>query len=248
MASPIFRSSEDRVTRQPRLVLLAVLGLVFAISGAGALAGQGAPQVVNDTGLRVIVSVRARHLWVVRDADDTLLSAPVAVGSGRTLSAGGRTWTFRTPRGVRLVLAKETDPVWIRPDWSYIEAARANHLRLEALSPTRPRRLSGGRLLVVRDNLVGVMRDSLALEVLPLEDEIVFGGVLYMPPIGTDNRAVPSMLGAYRLNLGDGIGLHGTPYTESIGRAVTHGCLRLGDADLEWVFTNVPVGTRVYIY
>ena len=34
----------------------------------------------------------------------------------------------------------------------------------------------------------------------------------------------------------------------SIGAAVTHGCVRLRDEDIEWLYENVPVGTKVYIY
>jgi len=29
---------------------------------------------------------------------------------------------------------------------------------------------------------------------------------------------------------------------------VTHGCLRLNDGDVEWLYLNVPVGTPVFIY
>jgi L,D-transpeptidase YbiS len=50
------------------------------------------------------------------------------------------------------------------------------------------------------------------------------------------------------LNLGDGYLLHGTPYKESIGLAATHGCVRLRDEDIEWLYDHVPVGTKVYIY
>ena len=93
-----------------------------------------------------------------------------------------------------------------------------------------------------------VLRDSATFEPLPTDEEIVFGDVLYVPPIGTEHRAVAGMLGRYRLNLGDGIGVHGTPDAASIGRPVTHGCLRLADDALEWVFLNIPLGTRVFIY
>ena len=51
-----------------------------------------------------------------------------------------------------------------------------------------------------------------------------------------------------RLDLGEGYLLHGTPYKESLGMAATHGCVRLGDEDIEWLYDHVPVGTRVYIY
>jgi L,D-transpeptidase ErfK/SrfK len=46
-----------------------------------------------------------------------------STGSGMELiiGAGKRSWTFDTPRGHFRVLNKVTDPVWYRPDWSYIE-------------------------------------------------------------------------------------------------------------------------------
>jgi L,D-transpeptidase YbiS len=46
-----------------------------------------------------------------------------STGSGMELkdSAGKRTWTFDTPRGHFRVLGKVENPVWFRPDWSYIE-------------------------------------------------------------------------------------------------------------------------------
>src|SRR5688572_15179714 len=71
-----------------------------------------------DTSLRIVVSLAARRLWAVHGVGDTLLSARVAVGSGKTLRSATQSWTFRTPRGVRTVIGKEVDPVWVRPDWS----------------------------------------------------------------------------------------------------------------------------------
>ncbi len=55
-------------------------------------------------------------------------------------------------------------------------------------------------------------------------------------------------LGDYALYLGDGYLIHGTLYQRLLGRSVTHGCVRLGDADLEAVYKAAAVGTRVYIY
>jgi L,D-transpeptidase YbiS len=55
-------------------------------------------------------------------------------------------------------------------------------------------------------------------------------------------------LGDFALYLGDGYLIHGTLYQRLLGRSVTHGCVRLGDADLEAVFNGAPVGTWVYIY
>ena len=201
-----------------------------------------------DTALRVVVSLRARRLWVVSRQSDTLFSAPVAVGSGKTLRASGQTWTFNTPRGVHVVRSKEEDPIWVRPDWSYVEVAQKHGFRLARIEPGKPIELGEGRVLEARYQVAGFRDVSGDFSALPTDEEIVFGRVLYMPLIETRNRRVPGQLGRYRLNLGDGIGLHGTPDAKSVGRAVTQGCMRLHDADLDWLYVHVPVGTSLYIF
>ncbi|HYO15433.1 MAG TPA: L,D-transpeptidase [Thermoanaerobaculia bacterium] len=55
-------------------------------------------------------------------------------------------------------------------------------------------------------------------------------------------------LGDYALSLGDGYLIHGTLYQRLLGRSVTHGCVRLGDADLEAVYQATPMGAWVFIY
>jgi L,D-transpeptidase YbiS len=55
-------------------------------------------------------------------------------------------------------------------------------------------------------------------------------------------------LGAYAMDLGDGYLIHGTLYQRALGLSITHGCVRLGDADLETVYRKVRVGTPVYIF
>ena len=69
-----------------------------------------------------------------------------------------------------------------------------------------------------------------------------------MPPPGTPYRAQRGVLGPYRLNLGGFIGPHGTLDKESVCKAVTHGCMRLLDEDVTWLYRNVPIGTLVFIY
>jgi len=46
-----------------------------------------------------------------------------STGNGMMLSdaTGKRAWTFDTPRGNFRVLGKVANPVWYRPDWSFIE-------------------------------------------------------------------------------------------------------------------------------
>jgi L,D-transpeptidase catalytic domain len=198
------------------------------------------------TGFRLVVSLQDRHLWTIM-GDDTLLSAPVAVAKGTTLEYAGREYRFDTPRGIRRVLKKESDPVWMPPDWLYVETAEEHGLEVRRLVAGHPIKLEDGRVLTVRDTLVGLIQDG-EFAPMPTDEHIVFYNTLYIPPMGTKNRKIEGELGRYRLDLGEGYLLHGTPYQDSIGMAATHGCVRLRDEDIEWLFDHVPVGTRVYIY
>jgi hypothetical protein len=197
-------------------------------------------------GFHIVVSLQDRHLWAVI-GEDTVLSAPVAVAKGTTLTFGKRAWTFKTPRGVRTVLRKEADPVWQPPEWLYAETAKEYDLKLGHLSTKSRVKLAGGGILTVRDGQAGVIQNGV-FDTLPTDEHIVFGDTLYVPPLGSKNRKVEGELGKFRLDMGEGFLLHGTPYKESIGMAATHGCVRMRDEDIEWLYEHVPVGTKVYIY
>ena len=207
---------------------------------ARALAGK-------SNGFRLLVSLQDKRLWAVV-GEDTVLSAPVATAKGTSLKYGKRTWVFRTPRGMRTVLRKEADPIWVPPDWLYAEVATEYSLKLQKIVRGQPFKLQDGRSLIVRDTVVGVVDKESHFYELPTDEHIVFDSTLFVPPTGTRNRKVEGELGKYRLDLGEGYLLHGTPDKESIGFAATHGCIRLRDEDIEWLYTYVPVGTKVYIY
>ena len=199
------------------------------------------------SGLHVVVSLQERRLWTVID-DDTLMTAHIAVATDSTLEYQGKRWTFETPRGERSVLRKDSLPVWIPPDWHYYEVAKERGLVVKTLPKNGSVRLEDGRRLEFRFGVAGVIEHDGRFTALPTDEEIVFDGVLYMPPYGTKNRRIIGELGKYRLDLGDGYLFHGTPYKDSIGQAATHGCIRLDDEDIAWLYEFVPVGTRVYIY
>lgn len=198
-------------------------------------------------GRRLVVSVRERRLWWM-DGTDTLYTAPVAVGKGTRLAYGSVEWDFSTPRGVRRVLRKETDPVWVPPDWHYVELARDSAWTLVRLRRGVETPLAEGGRLVVRGERIVRVRSDGREEELPPGEEVIFGDTLFVPPYGTANRRVAGELGGYKLDVGDGYMLHGTPYRDSIGRAATHGCIRLADSDLEYLYERVPVGTPVHVY
>lgn len=69
-----------------------------------------------------------------------------------------------------------------------------------------------------------------------------------LPPKNPAERADDISLGKYGLYLGDGYIIHGTIFQSLLGRRLTHGCIRLGDDDLEFVYNNVPKNSRVYLY
>ena len=199
-------------------------------------------------GFRIVVDIEDHRLYVI-DGSDTLRSAPVATASGNTLRFGGKTWHFETPRGVRTVLSKEANPVWTPPEWAYAQIAQDYGLQLRHLERGQRVRVRNGTILTTKGDEVGVIQPG-ETEFVPLvlDEYIVFDNTLFIPPVGTKHRTVAGELGKYRLKLGDGYQIHGTPHLASIGTSVTHGCMRLADEDIEWVYNNVPVRTKVYIY
>jgi len=202
----------------------------------------------RSTGFRVVVDLFAHTLYVI-DRDDTLRAAPAATAMNASLTYGKKTWRFETPRGTRRVLSKDKDPVWTPPEWHYAEVALENHLKLRTMYRGQVIRLQDGTKLLTRGDEVGVIYPG-TREFIPmvLDEHVVFDNTLFIPPAGTKQRTIKGELGHFRLALGDGYLFHGTPYANSIGASVTHGCIRLNDDDIEWMYDNVPVGTRVYIY
>ena len=152
-----------------------------------------------------ISTLRPSGTYIVIDTGRNLLSlfrngekvheAVCSTGSGRALSdpVRRRLWVFDTPRGEFTIRAKYPNPVWVKPDWAFLEEGEP------------------------------IPRDLAA-------------------------RLAPTELGAYAMDLGDGYLIHGTLYERALGLSITHGCVRLGDRDLEAVYKSVRIGTPVYIY
>lgn len=61
-------------------------------------------------------------------------------------------------------------------------------------------------------------------------------------PAGPDNP-----MGLYAIYIGRLYAIHGTNANFGIGLRVSQGCIRLRNDDIEYLFNNVPVGTRVQI-
>lgn len=193
-------------------------------------------------GRRIVVSIYDRKLWLI-DGRDTLIEAAAGVGMGvvRGPKGIGR-YDFSTPRGRRTVLAKEENPLWNPPDWHYY----GEHETVRPF-PAGGIDLGPDGRVVRRGDRIGILKNG-QFDSIPAIRPLLFNDVLYIPPFGTVNRRIPDVLGKFKLDTGGGILIHGTNDPLAVGFWGTHGCVRLFDDDIAFVFENAPVGTPVYIY
>lgn len=71
----------------------------------------------------ILVDTARNHLYVKR-RDQVMLDALASTGSGTILDKPGEAkgqWVFDTPRGEFAVQSKLANPVWVKPDWAFIE-------------------------------------------------------------------------------------------------------------------------------
>jgi hypothetical protein len=70
---------------------------------------------------------------------------------------------------------------------------------------------------------------------------------LPVPPADSPARRQEGGLGAAAVFLGNELAIHGTDKPELLGRRVSHGCIRLSNANAIRLFHNVQIGTPVVI-
>jgi len=226
---------------------------------------------VEDSDQTILVSTAENRVYVRKDRN-VVFDAICSTGKGTTLVDRGRTMVFSTPIGKFRIVSKEKDPVWVPPDWHYVEEARKNGLRVVrlnrgdsidastgsapippretgvwALLGTEPVTPGSGRVLKVKGDTIVEIADGVERE-LPPGTMIRAGNSVVIPPIGVKQRRFAKVLGSYRLNLGDGYALHGTQQTAQLGQSVSHGCIRLGDQDMADLYAIANVGDEVLIY
>lgn len=200
-------------------------------------------------GPKILVSTNERRLLLI-SGRDTLMDTSVGIGSGADFEYEGRKFRFETPTGRRRVLSKEENPIWTPPDWHYMEKAKFRGLKLIRLKDGDEIELGDGSHLVVKDGKVGRVNHFGNFWAFTPGTEIIFDGKIFMPPITSEQRRIPNALGPYKLNTGDGYLIHGTnPFNEdTIGGAVSHGCVRLDNDELDRLYHLVDNGTPVFIY
>ncbi|HXI14468.1 MAG TPA: L,D-transpeptidase [Thermoanaerobaculia bacterium] len=223
---------------------------------------------LQDTDQTIVISTTENKLYLTRSGQK-IFDTIVSTGKGAT-KLDGRTVVFDTPIGKLKVISKETNPLWVPPDWHYVEEAKKSGKRLVKLNygQTIDADTGGGvtaareagvwdwvgesssgtrRTLKVKGKNVVEVVNGVERELPP--GELIFaGGALIVPPVGTRQRQFDKVLGAYRLNLGDGYAIHGTQLLQQLGQSVSHGCVRVGDADLEKLYNMTNVGDEVIIY
>jgi len=225
---------------------------------------------VPDTGQTILVSTAENKLYVRRNGQ-TVFEAICSTGKGTTLAVDGKTIVFDTPIGKLHIVAKEENPQWVPPDWHFVEEARKNGMRVVRLDPGQsidsrtgqpashqPSQgvwswLNGGSssnnnpVLKVRGDTVVEVSNGVERELEPGKT-IVAGDAIIVPPVNTKQRHYDKVLGKFRLEMGNGYGIHGTDEPDKLGQSVSHGCVRLGDADIEKLYSIANVGDTVIIY
>jgi lipoprotein-anchoring transpeptidase ErfK/SrfK len=202
---------------------------------------------LKQPGTRIIISTQGRSLWLMRDTV-TLFKAPVAVGRSKRLVYAGKEYDFTTPVGKRKVLGKGTVPIWTPPEWHYFEIAVEKQVEPVFLKKNSRIRLSDSTRIEVRNNQVGRVNRYGNFWPFTPGKEIIFDGKVFIPPVGTEQRRIPEVLGTHKLEMGDGYLIHGTNEAFSIGEAVSHGCIRMYNEDVAKLYALADVGTPVFIY
>ena len=64
------------------------------------------------------------NLLFIKRGKQTVYTALASTGSGKVLHDSrnsSRKWKFDTPKGMFKIVTKLVDPVWVKPDWAFIE-------------------------------------------------------------------------------------------------------------------------------
>lgn len=75
---------------------------------------------VNVEGRYVVIALDEHKLYLM-EGPRVIWSTLVGTGTGTRLEGAGKKWDFSSPRGMFRVQFKEKDPVWMVPDWAFVE-------------------------------------------------------------------------------------------------------------------------------
>lgn len=80
---------------------------------------------MTPAGVHIIVDTAQNRLYL-KKGDTLLREAIISAGSGSKLEdpEQKREWVFDTPKGVFSVKSKQKNPMWVKPDWAYVEEGK----------------------------------------------------------------------------------------------------------------------------
>ena len=141
-----------------------------------------------------------------------------------------------------------------------VVASAATVLSLQVISQTAPKRLI---VVSLEDRKLALVEDGKARKIY----DVAVGKPSTPSPVGTftierrvanptyhhDGKTVlpgpGNPVGTRWMGLSKhGYGIHGTNQPDSIGKAASHGCIRMHEADVLALYPLVPVGTGVIVY
>ena len=227
---------------------------------------------VPDTGQVILVSTAENRLYV-RGKGQTIFQAVCSTGKGTTLAIDGKTVVFDTPIGKLHIVSKDENPQWVPPDWHYVEESRKNGMRVVRLNPGQSidsrtgqpvsNKPDGGvwtwltgkdkgagsnnPVLKVRGDTVVEVNGGVERE-LPPGTTIVAGDAIVVPPVNTKQRHYDKVLGKFRLELGNGYGIHGTAEPSKVGKSESHGCVRMTNWDVHFIGENLKKRAEVDLH
>jgi hypothetical protein len=79
--------------------------------------------IINTNNTWILVNRSEITLYLMMDSD-TIWKAKCGIGTGKVLEYEDKVWQFGTPEGERKVIKKIINPVWIKPDWAFIEEGK----------------------------------------------------------------------------------------------------------------------------
>lgn len=128
--------NKTRPRRHGGFMQAAALGISFSIACVSAAAAQAERLAIEsanpivpeaeelnalERGRFAVLIDLDENLLYFKEGDVTLWSAPVGTGTGIHVITDDDRWEFSTPTGRFQVQYKERDPIWIAPDWYFVE-------------------------------------------------------------------------------------------------------------------------------
>ncbi len=69
----------------------------------------------------IVINTTDNRFSLRQPNGDTIRTGPCSTGKDNILIKGDKKWVFKTPKGLFTILNKRTSPVWVKPNWAFVE-------------------------------------------------------------------------------------------------------------------------------